>query len=130
MNVPKILIVDDEVDIVEALKSYLEDQNYRVITAFDGKEALEKARNEKPDLIILDIMLPKINGYEVCQLLKFDRKYKHIPIVMLTARIREEDKGLGFQVGADAYITKPFEYKTVYEKVKECLGDVWEKQKS
>lgn len=113
----KILIVDDEPDIVETLKFLLESENFEVLIAHDGEEALKKAKENKPDLMILDVMLPKINGYKVCRLLKFDSKYKHIPILMVTARSQEEDKIIGEETGADEYITKPFDINEIIEKV-------------
>jgi two-component system, OmpR family, alkaline phosphatase synthesis response regulator PhoP len=117
----KILLVDDEADIVSSIKARLEANNYEVIVAVDGQQALELARKEIPDLIILDLMLPKIDGYRVCRLLKFDDKYKHIPIFMFTARAQESDKKLGEEVGADAYILKPFELKSLVDKIKNTL---------
>jgi DNA-binding response OmpR family regulator len=83
---------------------------------------LSQARKEKPDLIILDLMLPKLDGYKVCRLLKFDERYKHIPILMLTAKTQEKDKILGKETGADEYITKPFEMDYLMEKVKSYLN--------
>ncbi len=118
-----ILLVDDEKDLVETLTYRLEANNYKVIPAYDGQEALNKAKSEKPDLIILDLMLSKMNGYEVCQLLKFDEKYKHIPIIMFTARTQESDKKTGFEVGTNAYITKPFEAEVLLSKIKELLKE-------
>ena len=117
----KILLVDDEAELVEMMKMRLEANNYEVITGYDGQEALEKARREKPDLLILDLMLPKMDGYKVCGLLKKDARYSRIPIIMFTARAQEEDKKAGEEAGADAYITKPFEPKVLLEKIKELL---------
>src|SRR3989338_8297078 len=122
MSNPKILLVDDEKDLVYAIKLQLETNKFDVITAYDGHEALEKVRRDKPDLIILDLMLPKVDGFKVCRMLKFDAKYKKIPIIMLTSRIQESDKKLGFEVGADCYITKPFEPKMLLEKISEFLN--------
>ncbi|OGH98790.1 MAG: hypothetical protein A2104_01390 [Candidatus Melainabacteria bacterium GWF2_32_7] len=122
MTGKKILIVDDEQDIVETLKFVLETEGLNCITAYDGEEALNKAKNEKPDLIILDVMLPKINGYKVCRLLKFDAKYKDIPILMVTARSQEEDKSIGEETGADEYITKPFDIDEVVNIAKQYLN--------
>ena len=118
----KILLVDDEKDLVETVSFRLKAFGYEVIPAYDGKEALEKAKKEKPDLIILDLMLPKIDGYKVCRMLKFDEKYKNIPVIMFTARAQESDKELGLQVGADEYITKPFDAKVLLEKIKDLLN--------
>ena len=117
----KILVVDDEAQLVDMIKMRLEASDYEVITAFDGQDALEKAKKDKPDLIILDLMLPKIDGYKVCGLLKKDARYAKIPILMFTARAQEEDKKLGEEVGADTYITKPFEPQALLTKIQELL---------
>lgn len=104
-----ILVVDDELDMLMVIKLRLEASGYKVITATDGLEGLNTARRERPDLIILDVMLPKMNGYKVARFLKFDDEFKKIPIVMLTALGRESDKSIGAETGADIYLTKPFE---------------------
>jgi len=117
-----VLIVDDEKDIVETFQFMLEAEGIKCLTAFDGDEALNMAKNSFPDLIILDVMLPKINGYKICRLLKFDSKYKDIPILMVTARSQDEDKVIGEETGADEYIIKPFDLNEVVEKVKTYLG--------
>jgi len=104
----KILVVDDEPSIVSLLKRRLEASQYEVITAKDGQEALEKTSQEKPDLIILDIMLPKIDGYIVASMLKSDEKTRDIPIVMLTARNLAQDIKAGMESGAVSYVQKPF----------------------
>ncbi len=117
----RILVVDDEADLVEMVKMRLEANNYEVLSAYDGQEALDKARKEKPDLIILDLMLPKIDGYKVCRMLKFDEKYKKIPIILFTARAQESDQKIGKEVGADAYVTKPFDPKVLLDKIGELL---------
>ncbi len=121
MSKKRILAVDDEAELIRAIQIRLEQANYEVLLAYDGQEALEKARKKKPDLIILDLMLPKIDGYKVCRMLKFDEKYKQIPIIMLTARAQESDAKLGFETGADAFITKPFQHEVVLAKIKELL---------
>jgi len=122
MRSKKILIVDDEIDLVETIRFPLEMEGYQVETAYNGEEALNKARNGNPDLILLDLMLPKLDGYKVCRLLKFDEKYKHIPILMLTAKTQEKDRILGKETGADEYITKPFEMTELIEKIKTHLA--------
>jgi len=122
MNKNRVLIVDDEPDIVEAIKFSLELENIECMVAYDGEEALAKAKNENPDLIILDIRLPKINGYKVARLLKFDESFKNIPIIMLTARTQESEKQLGMETGADEYVTKPFEMDEVIALVKKYLN--------
>ena len=118
----KILIVEDEKDMVTGLKFNLEARDYTVVAAYDGETGYQKALAEKPDLVILDLMLPKIDGYKVCRMLKFDEKYKNIPIIMFTARTQESDRQLGKEVGADAYITKPFEPAALLSKIKELLS--------
>jgi two-component system, OmpR family, alkaline phosphatase synthesis response regulator PhoP len=117
----RVLIVDDEQDIVETIKFNLELGNTECIEAYDGEEALLKAKKEHPDLIIMDVMMPKMNGYKVCRLLKFDESFKHIPIIMLTARAQEKDIELGEETGADEYITKPFDMDKLLDLVKEYL---------
>lgn len=118
----KILIVDDEIDLVETLSFRFEAAGYKVMAAHDGLEGLSVARAEKPDLIILDVMMPKMDGYQVCRLLKFDQNMKNTPIIMLTARGQEQDKQIGGQVGADLYMTKPFDSKILLTKVEELLA--------
>jgi len=119
----RILIIDDEEQLVEMVKMRLEAAGYSVLCAFDGKEGIEKAKREKPDLIILDLMLPKMDGYKICGLLKSDARYNKIPIVMFTARAQDEDIGLGRELGVDAYIIKPFDPKLLLGKIKELLGE-------
>jgi DNA-binding response OmpR family regulator len=92
-----------------------------VLVAHNGEEGLNQARKENPDLILLDLMLPKLDGYKVCRLLKFDERYKHIPILMLTAKTQEKDKIIGKETGADEYITKPFDMDELIKKVKNYL---------
>ena len=117
----KVLIVDDEHDIVETIRFSLELEDFECLVAYDGEEALLKAKREDPDLILLDIMLPKTNGYQVCRLLKSDQEYSHIPIIMLTAKTQESDKFWGKESGADDYVTKPFEMEKLIRKIQEYL---------
>jgi DNA-binding response OmpR family regulator len=121
MNKKKILLIEDEKDLVETVSSRLEANGYEVISAYEGLEGLDKAKREKPDLIILDLMLPKMDGYKVCRLLKFDERYKKIPIIIFTARAYESDKEMAKEVCADAYITKPFEPQALLEKIRQLL---------
>lgn len=121
MSQKKILLVDDEPDLVETIRFSLENEGFTVLVSYDGEDALNQARKENPDLILLDLMLPKLDGYKVCRLLKFDERYKHIPILMLTAKTQEKDKLLGKETGADEYLTKPFEIDELLEKVKSYL---------
>ena len=118
----KVLLVDDEQDIVETLKFMLETADYECYCAYDGEQGLNMAKEIMPDLIILDVMMPVMNGYKVSRLLKFDTRYKDIPILMLTARSQDKDKELGEETGADEYITKPFDINFVLERVKSYLG--------
>lgn len=117
----KILIVDDEQDIVESLKFMLEVSGYTCYSAYNGEDGLRMAKELIPDLIILDVMMPKINGYKISRLLKYDKKYKDIPIIMVTARSQEEDKLIGEETGVDEYITKPFDLDYVVQRVNEYL---------
>jgi len=117
----RILVVEDQAAIINMLRMRLEANNYEVITAGDGQEGLEKAHKENPSLIILDIMLPKMNGYKVCQLLKADPKYNTIPIIISSGRTPQEIRKVGQEVGADAYVSKPFEAEALLSKMKELL---------
>ena len=121
MSPKKILIVDDEADLVETIRFPLELEGFKVLAAYNGEEGLNQARTEKPDLILLDLMLPKLDGYKICRLLKFDDRYKHIPIFMLTAKTQEKDKILGKETGADEYFTKPFDIDGLIAKIKSNL---------
>ena len=117
----KILIVDDELDTLLPLKRALEMEDFNVVEARDGVEALEKVRAEIPDLVLLDLMLPRINGFEVCQRLKQDEATSYIPIIMLTAKGETSDKIEGIEIGADDYVTKPFNLDELKARVKAVL---------
>ncbi|MBN2186584.1 MAG: response regulator transcription factor [Dehalococcoidia bacterium] len=114
----KILIVEDDKSLLDVLKYNLAKENYSVLTAIDGVQALEMARDEKPDLVILDIMLPKLDGFEVCRIL---RKETTVPILMLTAKVEEIDKVVGLEMGADDYITKPFSFRELLARIRAVL---------
>lgn len=118
----KILLVDDEVDILTVIRMRLESSGYEVVVATDGKEALNTARSLIPDLIILDLMLPGMDGFHVARMLKYDMHYKDIPIIMLTAKAGEDVRKTGEQVGADAYMNKPFEAEKLLAKIRELLA--------
>lgn len=118
----KILIIEDEVELVEMIKMRLEASGYDVISAYDGEDGLDKARKQGPDLILLDLMLPKMDGYQVCSALKKDKNYSSIPIIMLTARAQKSEMKLGMDLGANAYITKPFEPPMLMASIKELIG--------
>ncbi|MFP4472602.1 MAG: response regulator transcription factor [Candidatus Omnitrophota bacterium] len=117
----KILIVDDETDIVEVVKKRLASAGYTVFTAHDGKDGLRKIEREQPDLVILDVMMPELNGSTLCGILKYDERFKDIPIIMLSVMARGLDKEIGDKVRADAYLTKPFENKELLEIVSRLL---------
>ncbi|WP_342304158.1 response regulator [Methanolobus sp. ZRKC5] len=117
----KILIVDDEMDALLALKVALEAEGYNIVEAKDGYEAIEKVHSEIPDVILLDLMIPGIDGFEVCRQLKSDATYNHIPVIMLTARGEVDDKVEGIELGADDYVTKPFNLKELKARIKMIL---------
>ena len=114
----KILVVEDDRNLLETIKYNLVKEGYEALVAVDGAEALEIARNEKPDLIVLDIMLPIIDGFEVCRIL---RKEMSVPIIMLTARTDETDRIMGLDTGADDYMTKPFSLRELLARVRALL---------
>ena len=118
----KILVVDDEIYIVHILDFSLGMEGYEVLTALDGEQAVEKARAEHPDLIVLDIMMPKLDGYETCKILKAGDDTKNIPVILLSAKGRNVDQKIGFEVGADDYITKPFSPRKLVERINALLG--------
>lgn len=118
----KILIVDDAEDTVELLKKRFRSEGYETAEAYNGEEALVKVPEYRPDLIVLDVMMPKIDGYEVCQRLKSDEKTRYIPILMLTAKGEVEHKVKGLNIGADDYMAKPFDYKELSARVKSLLS--------
>jgi DNA-binding response OmpR family regulator len=117
----KILIIDDEAKIVEICQDYLNAAGFQVVTSLDGLAGLEKARNGKPDLILLDLSLPGIDGLDICRELRRETK---IPIIMLTARVEETDKLIGLEIGADDYITKPFSPREMVARVRAVLRRV------
>jgi signal transduction histidine kinase len=118
----QLMIVDDNVDTVELLTKRFKTQGYDIIAAYDGEQALRKVRENMPDIILLDIMMPKIDGYEVCRQLKQDEKTKHIPILMLTAKSQVPEKVRGLDTGADGYLTKPFDYNELAARVRSLLA--------
>lgn len=122
MAMGKVLVVDDEVYILHILDFSLGAEGFEVITANNGELAIEKAKQEKPDLIVLDIMMPVLDGYETCRRLKRESETKSIPVVLLTAKGRDVDKRLGYEVGAVDYIVKPFSPNRLIERIQEILG--------
>ncbi len=117
----RILVVDDDRQIVRLVQSYLQQGGFSVLSAYDGEEALHVIRREKPDLIVLDLMLPKRDGLEITRLLRADANFAAIPILMLTARIEDVDKIIGLELGADDYLTKPFNPQEVVARVRAIL---------
>jgi two-component system alkaline phosphatase synthesis response regulator PhoP len=114
----KILVIDDDPGLLELVGFILEQQGYEVITALDGSEGLRKVMEEKPDCLILDIMLPGIDGIEVCRYLRANPKTANLPILMLTAKALPRDQKIGFESGADDYLTKPFALSELVKRVK------------
>jgi len=117
----KILVIDDEPDAVELVEFNLRSAGYEVVTAADGAEALKKARAHSPDLVVLDVMLPEVDGLEVCKILRRDPATSGIPLIMLTAKAAEIDRVLGLELGADDYITKPFSPRELVLRIKNLL---------
>lgn len=117
----RILVVDDDKEIVRVLKAYLTQERFDVLTAYDGEEALHAIRRHQPDLVILDLMLPQRDGWEITRILRTDENLASIPIIMLTARVDDTDKIVGLELGADDYITKPFNPREVVARVKAVL---------
>jgi DNA-binding response OmpR family regulator len=115
---PTILVVDDDRKTVDLIRLYLEKDGYRVLVAFDGHRAIDIARNRRPGLIILDLMLPKVDGLDVCRLLRGE---SNVPIIMLTAKTTEDDKLVGLDLGADDYVTKPFSPRELVARVRAVL---------
>jgi len=120
----KILLVDDEPSLVKVVSRRLEAEGFDVVTAMDGEEALQQVESEHPKLIILDVMLPRMNGYEVCRKLKWDKRYQKIPVLLFTAKALERDEQFGYEAGADAYVRKPFRAPELLEKIRVLLGTV------
>ena len=117
----KILVIDDERDLVDILRVRLAANGFEVVCAYDGISGLELAKSALPDLIILDIMMPHLNGFAVCSLLKGNEQYRHIPVVMLTARDERNDQFFDEEVKPDAFLNKPFETDALLKKVTELL---------
>ena len=117
----RILIVDDEPDLRSVLRFGLEAAGFEVSEAADGEQGLQMACDTLPDLIVLDLMLPRMDGFKVCRALKFDDRYRQIPVFILSARTGETDRRLALDLGADAYVTKPYDMKDLIERIRERL---------
>ena len=123
MEKKKILIVEDEHDMRTLLTLHLGTSGYDIFIASDGQEGLEETMSVMPDLIILDLMLPRVGGYEVCTRLKSDKRFSHIPILIFSARVEDIDKNFGLQCGANDYMFKPFDEDFLLERIQKLLGD-------
>lgn len=121
MKSQTILVVEDEPDTTLVLKDRLEMEGYRVVTAVDGVAALERLKETKPALILMDVMMPRMNGYQACRKIKNEAEWSKIPIILLTAKSQESDKFWGKESGCDDYVTKPFEMDEIVEKIKKYL---------
>lgn len=119
----KILVVDDELDIVKLLQVRLSGLGYDVVSAHDGKSGFEKAKEESPDLIIMDVSMPPPNGFQVCRMIKDDKELKHIPVILLTCKSTESDKFWGMESGADAYETKPYNFLALQKRIRALLKE-------
>jgi DNA-binding response OmpR family regulator len=120
-SAPKILIIDDDPTVLKLIQSVLTSNGYEAITAGEAPNGLELAMKQKHDLVILDVMMPIINGFNICRMLKNEHDRKHIPIIMLTSRSSDSDQKIGQEVGADAYVAKPFKTEELLGKIKELL---------
>jgi two-component system alkaline phosphatase synthesis response regulator PhoP len=120
----KILVIEDDISTLRLTKHNLEKGGYTVITAGSGMEGLRLARREMPDMLIVDVMMPKIDGFTVCRMLRYDEKFKHIPIIFVTGKVTEKDKAIAKEVGGDFYLTKPYKPEVLLEKVEELLEGV------
>jgi DNA-binding response OmpR family regulator len=118
---PRILIVDDEADLRAVLRFGLEAEGFEVVEAADGEEGLTRAREDQPQLMVLDLMLPKLDGYKVCRSLKFDERFRRMPILILSARSGEHDRQLAMSMGADAFVTKPYDMRGLVAMIREKL---------
>jgi len=118
-----ILIADDEPNIVLSLEYLLEQAGYRVLVARDGQEALDAIARDVPDLVLLDVMMPRVSGFDVCQRVRTNRDWSHMRIVIISAKGREVEVAKGLALGADAYVTKPFATRELLARVRNLLGD-------
>jgi twitching motility two-component system response regulator PilH len=117
----RILVAEDSITDLQFIKNALQETGYEILTASNGDEAEQKVRSEMVDLIILDVVMPKKNGFQVCRSLKRDEKYRHIPIILITSKTQDSDRFWGLKQGADEYVTKPFEPTDLLEAVKKHL---------
>jgi two-component system alkaline phosphatase synthesis response regulator PhoP len=121
MSAKRILVVDDDKSIIEIVQAYLEQAGYSVLTAYNGTSAMDTLRREKPDLLILDLMLPDRDGWDITRSIRHDKRLATTPIIMLTARVDDSDKIVGLELGADDYVTKPFNPREIVARVRALL---------
>ena len=121
MSAQRILVVDDDKSIIEIVQAYLEQAGYSVLTAYNGTSAMDTLRREKPDLLILDLMLPDRDGWDITRSIRNDKRFATTPIIMLTARVDDSDKIVGLELGADDYVTKPFNPREIVARVRALL---------
>ena len=121
MDRKRILVVDDEIYIVHILEFTLTMEGYEVLTAADGEEALRRLEQDRPDLVVLDIMMPKVDGYEVLRRIRADEEFRQLPVILLSAKGRPVDRETGLEIGADDYIVKPFSPRRLLEKIQDLL---------
>ena len=126
MSKTKVMVVDDSPTELKLMSAPFLSQGYDLVTAVDGEEALKKLASEKPDLIVLDVVMPKLNGFKVCRQIKNSTKFKNVKVILLTSKNQESDKFWGEKQGADAYMTKPFSNTALVTKVKELLESTYE----
>ena len=120
-KLPRILVIDDDPTVIRMTQGVLTSNGFDVLTAQEAAQGLEMAMKDKPQLIILDVMMPIINGFNICRLMKSQENFKHIPIILLTSRSQEQDRKIGEEVGADAYVTKPFKTEDLLQKINALL---------
>jgi DNA-binding response OmpR family regulator len=122
-SVKTILAIDDDLDTLNIIQMKLEAKQFKVITGRDGQQVLQLVRQHRPDLIIMDVMMPKLSGFKAARLIKFDAKTRDIPLILLTARTQEVDRKTGMEVGADVYMNKPFDPEHLLKEVQRLLGE-------
>lgn len=130
MSAIKVLVIEDTTELAYQFRIRLNAAGYEVEVATNGHDGLEKARTVRPDLILLDLMLPEVDGYRICRFIKFDKEFEHIPIIIVTARTLEQDRELALEAGADAYFIKPIDWKGLLEKMDQLISSKQGKSQS
>lgn len=119
---PKVLLVDDDISFLELVKLYI-GERYQVTTATDGHDIFDKLKSQVPDIVVLDVMMPRMDGYQVCKTIKSDERLRHIPVILLTAKSTQVDVEAGEKSGADSYIAKPFDFDELFEAIEKLLSE-------